>query len=134
MADIEENSAIEGIDRLIGGFATTKLANTLDNSSPIGMPIYHNAIDTLKEIDKQFSRTLWEYEGTELAIDVDQTILEPDGKGGFKAPKGKDRLFRKFNFDETKEKSYNVFSPEIRDTSLFNGLNEFLQKAEFNVI
>lgn len=128
--DIEENSAIEGIDRLIGGFATTKLANTIDNSSPIGMPIYHNALDTLKEIDKQFSRTLWEYEGSELAIDVDETILEPNGKGGFKSPKGKDRLFRRLHFDEVKDKSYNVFSPEIRDTSMFNGLNELLQKAE----
>ena len=128
--EIEENSAIEGIDKIIGGFATTKLANTIDNSSPIGMPIYHNAIDTLKEIDKQFSRTLWEYEGSELAVDVDETILKPNGKGGFKIPKGKERLFRKFDFDETKDKSYNIFSPEIRDSAMFNGLNELLQKAE----
>ena len=128
--NVKESSAIENIDRLLGGFATTKLANTIDNSSPIGMPIYHNAIDTLKEIDKQYSRTLWEYEGAELAIDVDQTVLKPDGKGGFKAPKGKERLFRQFDFDETREKFYNVYSPEIRDNSMFNGLNEFLQKAE----
>lgn len=128
--NIEESSAIEGIDKLIGGFATTKLANIIDNSLPIGMPIYHNAIDTLKEIDKQFSRTLWEYEGSELAIDVDETILKPNGKGGFKAPSGKERLFRKFSFQETVEKSYNIFSPEIRDSSMFNGLDELLQKAE----
>ncbi len=128
--NIEENSAIEGVDKLIGGFATTKLANTIDNSSPVGMPIYHNALNTLKEIDKQFSRTLWEYEGSELAIDVDETVLKSNGKGGFIVPKGKERLFRKFDFDETKDKSYNIFSPEIRDTSMFNGLNELLQKAE----
>ena len=128
--DIEEETWIDGLDRIIGGFATTPEVNTLDNSSPIGMPMWYNAKDTLKEIDKQFSRTLWEYEGTELAIDVDETVLKPDDKGNFKAPKGKERLFRKLNFDETKDKSYNVFSPEIRNTALFDGLNEYLIRAE----
>lgn len=127
---LEEESAIEGIDRLIGGFATTNCANTIDNSSPIGMPIYHNAIDTLKEIDKQWSRTLWEYEGSELAIDIDESLLEYDKKGNPIYPKGKKRLYRKLSFDEVKDKGYNVFSPMIRDTAMFNGLNEMLRQAE----
>lgn len=128
--EIQENSCVEGVDRLIGGFASMKTANTIDNSCPIGMPIYHNAIDTCKEIDKQFSRTLWEFEGTELAIDVDESILDRDAKGNIIYPKGKNRLFRKLNFDETEEKSYNIFSPPIRETALFNGLNEYLMQAE----
>lgn len=128
--DVEEKISIEGVDRLLGGFATTKTPNDIDNSSPIGAPIYYNAIDTLKEIDKQFSRTIWEYEGTELAVDVDVSMLEPYDNKIFKMPERKKRLFRKLAFDDTKDKSYNVFSPEIRDTSLFNGLNELLRQAE----
>lgn len=127
--NLKENSTIEGIDRLIGGFATTKTANTIDNSSPIGMPIYHNAIDTLKEIDKQWSRTIWEYEGSELAIDIDESVLEKK-HGEYIYPKGKKRLFRKLMLDEVKDKNYNVFSPEIRDSSMFNGINEMLRQAE----
>ena len=49
---------------------------------------------------------------------------------GYDIPKGKERLFRKFDFDETKDKSYNVFSPEIRNSSLFDGLNELLRQFE----
>lgn len=128
--DIQENESISGIDRLIGGFATTGLANIIDNSSPIGPPIYHNAIETLKEIDKQWSRTLWEYEGAELALDIDETLLPRNEKGKFIYPKGKERLFRKLVFDEVKDKNYNIFNPDIRDTSMFNGLNEMLRKAE----
>lgn len=128
--DIKEESVIAGVDRLLGGFATTKLANTIDNNSPIGMPIYHNALGTLEEIDKQFSRILWEYEGTELAIDVDVTTLIPLENKQFKIPKNKERLFRKLSFDETKDKSYNVFSPEIRENPLFNGLNEYYRQVE----
>lgn len=128
--DLDEESTIEDVDRLLGGFATTKLANTIDNTSPIGMPIYHNALGTLEEIDKHFSRILWEYEGTELAIDVDETALMPLENGRFKIPKRKERLFRKLSFDETKDKTYNVFSPEIRENPLFNGLNEYYRQVE----
>lgn len=128
--DLKDNQCIEGVDRLIGGFATMPTTNDLDNSSPIGQPIYHNAIGILEEIDIQYSRILHEYEGTELAIDIDQGVLIPDNNGNLKFPKGKERYFRKWNLDETKTKSIDIFSPEIRDNPLFNGLNEYLIQAE----
>lgn len=128
--DIKDVETIEGVDRLIGGFATMPTENDLDNNSPIGQPIYHNAMELLEEIDNQFSRIIHEYRGTELAIDIDESICLPDGKGGFKVPKGKDRYFRKWDFEDTKDKSMNIFSPEIRDNPLFNGLNEYLIQVE----
>lgn len=128
--DLKDIQSIEGVDRLIGGFATMPTTNDLDNSSPIGQPIYHNAIGILKEIDIQYSRILHEYEGTELAVDIDESILPRDSKGKTKLPRGKERYFRKWNLDETKVKSLDIFSPEIRDNPLFNGLNEYLIQAE----
>lgn len=128
--DIEESSVIAGVDRLIGGFATMPTSNDLDNDSPIGQPIYHNALDLLEEVDHQYSRILHEYEGTELAIDIDESVLMQDKNGDFKVPKGKERYFRKWNLDETKDDSINIFSPEIRDEPLFNGLNEYLIQIE----
>jgi len=125
--DIEEEGQIEGIDRLIGGFFTMKNANTIDNNSPLGCAIFANAIGTLEEIDKQFSRILWEYEGSELAIEADATLFQKDKNGNPKLPKGKKRLYRLLNSDE---ESWNVFSPEIRDNALFNGLNELFRQAE----
>lgn len=128
--NINEHGKIIGVDRLIGGFATVPNANTVDNSSPLGQAIFHNAIGTLEQIDNQFSRTVWEFYGTELAIDVDESLLIHNTDGSTDLPKGKERLFRKFAFDEVKDKNYNVFSPEIRETPLFNGLNEYLRQAE----
>lgn len=128
--NLEETSAIEGVDRLLGGFFTMNNTNNVDNNSPLGVSLFHNAIDTLKEIDKQFSRTLWEYEGSELAIDIDETMLELDKKGNTIYPKGKRRLFRKLGAINEDKAKYNIFSPEIRDTALFNGLNELLRQAE----
>ena len=44
-------------------------------------------------------------------------------------PSRNSRLFRKFAFGE-EDKKYNVYSPEIRETPLFNGLNEELRLVE----
>lgn len=125
---IEEETNINNVNKLIGGYFKIPIANPIDNTSPIGVPIFANAIDTLEEIDKQFSRTLWEYESKETAIDVDSTAFKKDKKGNDILPKGKERLYRKLDFG--KEETWNVFSPEIRDTSLFNGLNELLRYTE----
>ena len=126
--EIQEETNIENVNKLLGGYFKIPIANPVDNTSLIGIPIFANAIDTLKEIDKQFSRTLWEYEGSELALDVDATAFKKDVKGNYILPKGKKRLFRMIDLGD--EKSWNVFSPTIRDTALFNGLNELLRYTE----
>lgn len=126
--NIQEEIQINDVNRLLGGYFRIPIANPIDNTSPVGVAIFANAIDTLEEIDKQFSRTLWEYEGSELAVDVDATAFRKDKNGKDILPKGKERLYRKLDFGD--EKSWNVFSPAIRDSSLFNGLNELLRQCE----
>lgn len=128
--DIEKQTQIENVNRLIGGYFKIPIANQSDNTSLVGVPIFANAIETLEEIDKQFSRTLWEYEGSELAIDVDELMLKKDKEGNVIYPKGKERLYRKLDMGKDNANKWNVFSPEIRDTALFNGLNELLRYTE----
>ena len=129
--ELKEEAQIDGVDKLIGGFFNMKNANTVDNDSPLGVSLFHNAIDTLKEIDKQFSRILWEYEGSELAVHIDSTLIEVDDKLRPKYPKGKKRLYRAVMTDEDgNSKGIDVFSPVIRDESQFNGLNELLRQCE----
>lgn len=126
--DIQEETYIKNVNKLIGGYFKIPIANPVDNTSPVGIPIFANAIDILEEIDKQFSRTLWEYEGSELALDVDATAFKKTKDGNYILPKGKERLYRMLDLGD--EKTWNVFSPAIRDTSLFNGLNEWLRQCE----
>lgn len=106
----------------------------------INMPdkqaIFANAVDLVRLADEQYGRAVWEYEGGELAIDADISLFEPGGtkkgeeKRLIKMPKGKDRLFRKLDFGNA-EIGLTPFSPEFRDTSLFNGLNEHKRAIEF---
>lgn len=110
-------------------------ANNVDPESPLGVSVYARATDLIQEADKQYSRILWEYEGSELAVDAGIGALQnfdADGKP-VKMPERNKRLFRQLPIDRgTSGDLYEVFSPTIRDTSLFNGLNNILKRVEFN--
>lgn len=103
-------------------------ANNLDLQSYEGVSCFSRALSLIQDADEQYQRILWEFRGTEIAIDADITVLKKNGD----LPKGKERLFRNLGFDQ-KDGFYEIFSPQIRDSSLFNGLNKILRRIEFTV-
>ena len=110
-------------------------ANTVDLESPLGVAVFARSVELIREADVQYSRILWEYEGSELAVDASVGALKrtgPDGKP-VKLPARQNRLFRELAIDAGSGGDlYKVFSPEIRDTALFNGLDKLLKRIEFN--
>lgn len=114
------------------GWFKVAAANSIDVDSPMGASCFCKARDTIKEADLQYSRLLWEYEGSELAIDVDPTVLRPKKTegGGMEMPKLNQRLFRAVDADKGDRDLYSVFSPAIRDGNLVNGLNQLFQRIE----
>ena len=113
-------------------------ANTIDTYTPLGVSGYSRAVELIEDADKQYSRLLWEYEGGELAIDVDRTAMteQPyyNEEGILKTKLSmsslQQRLFRTTNIDASVGETYNVFSPPLRDVSIINGLNEILKHIE----
>ena len=119
-------------DRMLFAYFRIPSANNIDPESPLGVSVYARAADLIQEADKQYSRILWEYEGTELAVDASAGALKKQDDN-WTMPKRKRRLFRELNIDRGSGGDlYEVFSPEIRDTSLFNGLDKYLKRIEFN--
>ena len=125
-ATLAETATIQNVDKPLFGYFKNPQANNLDLSSPMGVSCYSRATSLIQDADEQYSRIIWEYEGSELAIDADLTVLKKTGE----LPVRKERLFRDLGLDQ-KEGFYNVFSPAIRDQSLFNGLNKILMRVEF---
>ena len=132
-ADLEPEIFIENVEKPLFGYLKMPMANTIDPRSPLGVSVYAKAVDLIKEADKQYSRILWEYEGSELAIDASIDCFKLDQNGNPVLPIGKERLFRTLDYDIDSEKAepFKIFSPAIRDESLFNGLNKLLQRIEF---
>ena len=127
----KDGSTPEG---MLFAFFRIPTANNIDLGSPLGVSVYARAVDLIKEADKQYSRILWEYEGSELAVDASTGALQrtgPDGKPVKLPPRNK-RLFRELAIDAGSSGDlYKVFSPAIRDSSLFNGLDKILKRIEF---
>lgn len=130
--ELEPEATVKNTGGQMFGWYKVAAANSIDVDSPMGASVFCKARDLIREADEQYSRLLWEYEGSELAIDVDPTVLRPKKTegGGLEMPKLKQRLFRAVDADKGDRDLYNVFSPTIRDTALINGLNQLLMRIE----
>lgn len=132
-ANIQEVTTIENIDTLLFAYFKMPQANTVDLDSPLGVSGFSKACDLIKHADEQFSDLLWEFEGGQLAIDVDNTAFQPyydaRGKERVSLPHLQDRLYRRA-LDLGDDNAYNVFSPNLRDANIINGLNNILMRIE----
>lgn len=131
-ANLQEEVTLKNVKMPLFAYFKIPNANNVEDTSPLGVSVYSRAINDIKEADNQWTRLLWEFEGSELAIDADITLFKKDDKGNYEFPKGKDRLFRMMDLDDNAEK-YKVFAPAIRDENLINGFNAILRRIEFNV-
>lgn len=129
---LQPETTLEGVDRLLFAYFKMPEANIIDPYSPLGVSGYSRVVSLIKDADMQYSRMLWEFEGGELAIDVDRDALKlvQDAEGNDRTvrPVAQERLFRKIDLNS--EETYNVFAPALRDVSLLNGLNAILTRIE----
>ena len=130
-SSLQEQAIVKDTDGPLFGWYKVASANNIDIDSPLGASVFSKAVDVIREVDTQYSRLLWEFEGSELAIDVDPTALRPKhGDSGFEMPKLNQRLFRSVDIDKGDRELYEVFSPDIRDANILNGLNQLLIRVE----
>jgi A118 family predicted phage portal protein len=116
------------------GYYRNPIKNDIDGSFN-GISIFDVARDVIKKTDTQFGRLDWEFESGERAVHVDPAAFKLDAATGKSSiPKLNKRLYRAV--DVTKgpgEELFDTFSPDFRDQSLMNGLEEYERKIEFLV-
>lgn len=128
-ASLQPEVTVTGTGGALFGWYKVAAANSVDLGCALGASVYAKGVEVAREIDMQYSRLLWEFEGGELAVDVDPTALyeKSDGKG-HALPRLNERLFRAV--DTGADSTYEVFAPTLRDGSLVNGLNQLLIRFE----
>lgn len=121
---------INNVDRPLYGYFRVPRANNVDTQSPLGVSVFSRACGMIHRADEQFSRLDWEYEGGQMAIDVDPMAIDPTNKNRKQSmyPKLNDRLFRSVDLGE--DGTYQAFAPTLRDTNYINGLNTYLIRVE----
>lgn len=124
---------LENMDTLLFAYFRMPQANNVDMSSPLGVSGFSRAEKLIEDADTQYSNLLWEFEGGQLAIDVDRTAFDIKGDPSrpdlYVLPKLQDRLYRR-TLDLGQDEAYHVFAPKLRDDSLLNGLNSILIQIE----
>ncbi|WP_295219916.1 hypothetical protein [Ruminococcus sp.] len=127
-ADILPVKTFEQVQRPLFAIFQAPDSNNIDPASPLGVSVFADAIEFIRDADEQWERILWELESSERAIDATEDLFRyKDGKPDF--PKGRERMFR--SYEATDGKSFiNTFSPEVRDTSYFNAFNQMLRRIE----
>lgn len=134
-SELAPDITFEGADRLLFGYFRIPLANADDSDSPLGVSVYSRAVDLIREADRRYSNICWEYEGTQLAVHIASSLLKYNNeRDKFEYPGGSERTYRvlEYNTGATDKPFIDTFSPEIRDTALFNGFNNQLKLVEFN--
>ena len=128
-SELSEYVFFEGVKKPLFAYFKIPFANNFDLSSPLGVSVFSRALDVICEADKQYSRLLWEFEGGELAIDASVDAIRQRGKD-FVMPHLKERLFRGLDIESEGGDLYSVFAPELRDSSIINGLNQLFMRIE----
>lgn len=141
LEDIEEWSDISpyeefyNADGTLFSYLKMPLANNIDPDSPLGVSVYARAEEQIRDADEMYGSTLWEFQSKETAIQASNEYFQKTRKGEVILPKGQERLYRPLGSNIVSQDGkplFNVYSPEIRDQSFFNGYNRIIQKVEFN--
>lgn len=152
-ADVEPVAYLPGLTKIPCGYFVTPIVNTVDPSSEMGAAMFAPSIPEIIDADVQFTRLDWEYEGGELAVDLDEQYLKPLGEGGqpitdteslrrFGVPakalnqqlaQHNQRIYRGLNINTGIADGgtfYQVFAPSLRDSNYLGGLNQYLRHVE----
>lgn len=135
-AYLEPEITITDIDRPLFAYFKMPDANTIDTLSPLGVSGFARAKDLIRDADIQYSRLLWEYEGGELAIDIDRdamrTRFDVNGNVVTERPILQERLFRTVDLGD-KSDTYQQYAPALRSNDYIKGLNTILMHIEDSV-
>lgn len=151
--DVEPIAYLPGLTKIPCGYFVTPIVNTVEPNSEMGAAIFAPGIPEIIDADVQFTRLDWEYEGGELAVDIDEQYLKPTGGGGVpltdeeslrrfgvpasavngQLPEHAQRIYRGLNVDTGIADGgtfYQVFAPSLRDGNYLSGLNQYLRHVE----
>ena len=128
-AGISSTITLKEIKHPLFSYFKLPTANNVERDSPLGISCYARALSQIRQADEQWERTMWEFQGSELAVMAESGMFRII-KGEADLPSGNKRLYR--IFQDTNSALFKEFAPGIRDNSLFNGLNRIFQRIEFN--
>jgi A118 family predicted phage portal protein len=130
-AVIPEEVQIKNVEKPLFGYFTPPVSNNIDTASSLGVSIYGGATeDLIRDADEQWARFLYEFESAERKIIGTPEAISGSLPGSKANPLLGDRLFIQMPYDS--DDFFKEFSPALRNTGYYEGLQAILRRIEFN--
>lgn len=124
-AGIQTILSISNVDRVPLAFIISPVNNRQINDN-YGVPITYGCDETITEIRECLKQIVREFKAKETFIGVDYSMFKKDKNGNWGLPD--DGLYKKFNSD--KDDFWEIFSPDIRQSSYYERLKELYSRLE----
>lgn len=122
----------ERLDSPMYGVFRTPSANNIDLSSPLGMPIYAEAIEEMKDLDIAYSRNAGEIYDSEKIILADDRLMFDSGKNlNGRIPDVKLPHYVKNVFGNSPEEFYQEITPQLNTSTRLDGINALLSQIGY---
>lgn len=122
----------ERLDSPMYGVFRTPSANNIDLSSPLGMPIYAEAIEEMKDLDIAYSRNAGEIYDSEKIILADDRLMFDNGKNlNWRVADVKLPHYVKNVFGNTPDTFYQEINPQINTDTRLAGINALLSQIGY---
>ena len=124
----------EPLDKPMFGILRTPQANNVDISSPMGLPIFREALEELKDLDIAYSRNAGEIFDSQKIILADDRLLYESGKNikhrGPADVKGLPHYVKNVFGNDQKE-FYQEINPQLNTDTRVKGINNLLSQIGY---
>lgn len=139
--NILEEAVIQNVDSPLYGVFKTPNANNIDINSPLGLPIYSDAIEELKDLDIAYSRNSKEIYDSKRMVLLDSDRLFPSGRKvnntayGFEKSRNDMKLpdYVKNVYGNGQDDFYQEVNPNLNTDMRLTGINALLSQIGYKV-
>lgn len=129
-ANIQPEVTIQNVERPLFGYFTA--GSWPDGHTSLGASIYAGeTVELIRQADEQWERFLYEFKSAERKIIGTAEAIAGPLPGGRSNPLASDRLYVAMPYDS--KEFFNEFSPALRNSGFYEGLQAILRRIEFNV-
>lgn len=133
-ADLMEEAAVENIDKPLFGVLRTPQANNIAMNSPVGLPVFSEAVQELRDLDIAYSRNSKEIDDSKRMVMLDSDRLLPYGNPGNLDRASLPDYIRLVDGDTSTESDiYHEINPTLNTDARLTGINALLSQIGFKV-
>ena len=137
--DLSDEAYVENMTGMLFGVLKMPQANNIDMDSPLGLPIFSEAIQELRDLDIAYSRNAREIVDSRRIAMVDDALLTFSGERMAKGAAAVQDKAKRLKFPDMvrmvagdgKETYYQEINPELNTETRIKGINNLLSQIGY---